>query len=133
MTTIADLQLSAELQELYLENKEWITQLQFLKDEYRFFIKLFNAEQNEAKKHSLEQALLVKNSLITLKEKIVKLDELTTKHQHLIESILKDQKSPIGYELIEQNTVIGKEIKLLLDSDRQIKKMLFSLVEEEKK
>jgi hypothetical protein len=132
MNTIPDLQLSSELQELYLENKDWISQLQFLKDEYRFFTKLFDEKQIEAKKHSPEQVLMIKDNLAQLQQKINKLEHLTTKHQHLIESILKDKDQLIGLELIEQNVAIGKEIKLLLKTDRLIKDDLFALVEKNK-
>ena len=124
-----DLQLSSELQELYLENKEWIAQLQFLKDEYRFFIKLFNSEQIAARKHSVEQVLMIGDSLMLLREKIEELEKLTITHQHLIASILKDEKQHVGLALIEQNTAIGKEIKLLLSNSQLIKKDLFALVE----
>lgn len=132
MNTIPDLQLSAELQELYLENKEWISQLQFLKDEYRFFTKLFDKEQIATKKHNSEQMLMIGDSLIQLHQKIEELEKLTAAHQHLIETILKDQKHYISLELIEQNVSISKEIKLLLSTDKLIKKDLFALVEGEK-
>ncbi|MEJ5963209.1 hypothetical protein [Pedobacter immunditicola] len=129
MSTIPDLKLSSELQELYLENKEWISQLQFLKDEFRFFTKLFDEKQMAAKKQSPEQVLMIEDNLTQLHQKIKKLEELTTKHQSLIESILKDQDQSIGLELIEQNVVIRKEIKLLLKTDRLIKDDLFAFVE----
>ena len=124
-----DLQLSSELQELYLENKEWIAQLQFLKDEYRFFIKLFDSEQVAERKHSVEQVLMIGDSLLLLRQKIAALEKLTVTHQQLITSILKDEKQQVGLVLIEQNTAIGKEIKLLLSTSQLIKKDLFGLVE----
>jgi hypothetical protein len=132
MNTIPDLQLSSELQELYLENKEWISELQFLKDEYRFFTKLFDEKQIAAKIHSPEEILIIEDNLAQLQQKINKLEQLTTKHQHLIESMLKDKDLHIGLELIEQNVAIGKEIKLLLKTDRLIKNNLFALVEKNK-
>lgn len=132
MNITTDLQLSSELQELYLENKEWISQLQFLKDEYRFFIKLFDTEQTATRKHSVKQILMIGDSLLLLRQKIAELEKLTIAHQHLITTILKDKQHYIGLELIEQNTVIGKEIKLLLKTSQLIKKDLFELVEADK-
>lgn len=129
MNTNPDLQLSSELQELYLENKEWMAQLQFLKDEYRFFIKLFDSEQIAARKHSVEQVLMIGDNLMLLRQKIEALEKLTITHQHLIATILKDEKQQVGLALIEQNTTIGKEIKLLLNTSQLIKKDLFALVE----
>jgi hypothetical protein len=129
MNTIPDLQLSQELQELYLENKEWRSEIDFLKDEHRFFTKLLNAEKLATLKHSSEQIELIGASLSLLQQKIVALENLTSAHQHLIESILSDSEQNIGLELIEQNATISREIKQLLDSDRKIKKDLFKLVE----
>ncbi|MFI5451402.1 hypothetical protein ACHMWN_04520 [Pedobacter sp. UC225_61] len=129
MNTIPDLQLSQELQELYLENKEWRSEIDFLKDEHRFFTKLFTAEKLAKIKHGKEQVELIGASLAQLQQKIEDLEKLTSKHQHLLESIFADSEQRIGLELIEQNTAIGKEIKLLLATDRIIKKDLFDLVE----
>ena len=130
METIENQQLSAELQELYLENKEWISQLQFLKDEHRFFSKLFEQQLLPGKPYSAAQASTIKNSLTLLYQKMEKLAQLTLAHKMLIEKALKDQEHQIGLELIEQNAAIAKEIKLLLSTDRLIKKDLFALVEE---
>jgi hypothetical protein len=129
MNTNPDLQLSSELQELYLENKEWRSEIDFLKDEHRFLTKLLNAEKLTAIKHGSEQIELVGKSLELLQQKIENLEKLTSKHQHLLESILSDNQQHIGLELIEQNAAISKEIKQLLASDRAIKKELFELVE----
>ncbi|WP_090993719.1 hypothetical protein [Pedobacter insulae] len=124
-----DLQLSSELQELYLENKEWRSQIDFLKDEYRFFTKLFAADKLAAMKHAPEKVEMMGNSLDLLHQKIKDLESLTSEHQHLIESILTEPKQHIGFELIEQNASIGTKIKFLFESDRAIKKDLFELVE----
>ncbi|MFD0940244.1 hypothetical protein [Pedobacter boryungensis] len=129
MNTIPDLQLSQELQELYLENKEWRSEIDFLKDEHRFFTKLLNAEKLATIRHGKEQIEMIGTNLALLQQKIDDLENLTSKHQHLLESILSDNEKHIGLELIEQNAAISKEIKFLLASDRQIKKDLFSLVE----
>lgn len=129
MNTIQDLQLSQELQELYLENKEWRSEIDFLKDEHRFLTKLLNAEKLAMIRHGQEQIALIGTSLVLLQQKIEDLENLTSKHQHLLESIFSDSNQHIGLELIEQNVAIGKEIKLLLASDKIIKKDLFDLVE----
>jgi hypothetical protein len=129
MNTNPDLQLSAELQELYLENKEWRSEIDFLKDEHRFFTKLLNAEKLASIRHSPEQIELIGTSLALLQQKIEDLENLTSKHQHLLESIFFDSEQHIGLELIEQNVAISKDIKLLLATDRAIKKDLFEVVE----
>lgn len=129
MNTNPDLQLSAELAEMYLENKQWKSDLDFLKDEHRFFAKLLNAEKLATIRHAPEQIALIGTSLALLQQQIEDLENLTCKHQHLIESIFADSEQRIGLELIEQNAAIAKEIKLLLAADRVIKKDLFEVVE----
>ena len=42
METIEQKYLVAELQELYLQNNEWLSDLAFLEDEMRLFKKLFD-------------------------------------------------------------------------------------------
>jgi hypothetical protein len=106
-----DLQLSQELQELYLENKEWLSQLLFLEDEYRFFHQLFeNRYSTIAIQHSSEELTFVGDSLAELKNQIDQLKALIAKHQHLLETILKDKKQNIGIELIEENSTIAIQI-----------------------
>jgi mannose-1-phosphate guanylyltransferase len=133
MITIADLQFSEELQELYLENKEYNAQLKFLQDEYRFFTKLLDAEQFDFKNKTEEQVILVEKSLTQLKEKLKKVEELAGQHKQLIESVLKNPKQPIDLTLIEMNATLGDSLKSLLQADREIKTELFTLVEGEKK
>lgn len=129
MNTNPDLQLSSELAELYLENKEWRSEIDFLKDEHRFFTKLLAADRLAIKNPPAEQIELIKTSLAVLKQQLDDLESLTSKHQDLIESIFTDSEQRVGLELIEQNAAINKEIKQLLAADRTIKKDLFELVE----
>ena len=42
METTQNEQLASELQELYLENKGWLSDVIFMEDEFRFFRKLFD-------------------------------------------------------------------------------------------
>ncbi|TKC12387.1 hypothetical protein FA048_01855 [Pedobacter polaris] len=129
MIITPDLQLSQELQELYLENKEYMSQLLFLEDEYRFFLQLFETRYTAiGEKHSEEELMFVGASLDELKSQMGKLKNLISKHQHLLETILKNEKQTIGFELIEENSIIAQTIATLLDSDKNIKKALFELV-----
>ncbi len=127
MNTIPDPQLSLEIQELYLENKEWISQLAFLQDEHRFFKKIFDGKILSGR--SSEDVLKVANSLTDLKNSIHLMEKLTLKHQHLLEAVLLDKNQSISLDLIEQNATIARDIQLLLSSERMIKKGLFTFVE----
>jgi hypothetical protein len=133
MITIADLQFSEELQELYLENKEYSAQLKFLQDEYRFFTKLFDAKQLNPKNKAEEQVLLVKRSLLSLKKGLAKVEELAKHHKKLIEAVLKNPDQAIDLTLIEVNAALGDALTSLLQMVREIKTELFTLVEGEKK
>lgn len=130
MDTISKSILSTELQELYLQNKEWMSHVLFLEDESRFFQKLFGQKLFViGKNNSIKQIDLITDSLNNLQERTIKLKALVTKHQHLLESILKDAELEVGLGLIEEHTAITAEIKQLFYSERLIKGKLFAMIE----
>ncbi len=130
METIESKQLSSEFQELHNENKEWLADVLFMEDEIRFYKKLFD---------KVITAALHENRVMELSPLSTKLDQLDhkkealklliTKNQHLIESIIKDAEKAVGIEVIEENTEITREIKLLFLEERAIRKALFSISE----
>jgi len=126
----AEAQLSSELQELYLENKETLSDILFLEDESRFFQKLFDKVLlSPIKEEKFQQIEFVNSSLLELQNRRDKLKTLLTNQQLSIESMLKNADMKIGLSLIDQNTIISAEIKALLNSDKLVKKELYSLVE----
>ena len=126
----AEAQLSSELQELYLENKETLSDILFLEDESRFFQKLFDKVLlSPIKEEKFQQIEFVNSSLLELQNRRDKLKTLLTNQQLSIESMLKNADMKIGLSLIDQNTIISSEIKSLLNSDKFVKKELYALVE----
>ena len=126
----AEAQLSSELQELYLENKETLSDILFLEDESRFFQKLFDKVLlSPIKEEKFQQIEFVNSSLRELQNRRDKLKTLLSNQQLSIESMLKNADMKIGLSLIDQNTIISAEIKALLNSDKLVKKELYSLVE----
>jgi len=126
----AEAQLSSELQELYLENKETLSDILFLEDESRFFQKLFDKVLlSPIKEEKFQQIEFVNSSLLELQNRRDKLKTLLTNQQLSIESMLKNADMKIGLSLIDQNTIISTEIKALLNSDKLVKKELYALVE----
>ena len=126
----AEAQLSSELQELYLENKETLSDILFLEDESRFFQKLFDKVLlSPIKEEKFQQIEFVNSSLLELQNRRDKLKTLLTNQQLSIESMLKNADMKIGLSLIDHNTIISAEIKALLHSDKLVKKELYSLVE----
>lgn len=130
MDVLSESRLSTELQELYLQNKEWMSHVLFLEDENRFFQKLFGQKLFViGKSHTTRQINLISESLANLYERTVKLKSLVLKHQHLLEDILKDAEHSVGLNLIEEHATITAEVQELLLSDRLLKSKLFLMVE----
>ena len=130
MNNQTEQQLSSELQELYLENKQWLSDVLFLEDEAAFFQKLFESVLSSAvKENLLTEILFINASLRQLEERRKEQKELILKHQHLLENLIKDQSKKIGLDLIIGNEKIIEEIKSLFISEKLLKKELYILVE----
>jgi hypothetical protein len=130
MDNISELKLSAELQELYLQNKDWMSQVLFLADESRFFQKLFGQRLFLiGKNHTAKQIDLISVSLANLEKRDHQLKHLVDQHRHLLETIFKGENQSIGLELIEQHEAIKTELNRLLHVDRLLRTELFSMVE----
>lgn len=130
MITSSDPQLSSELQELYLQNKQWLSDVLFLEDETRFFQTLFNKALSSAvEDNRFKELQLINIGLNELEEHRNNVRNLVNRHQQMLESMLKDQNKIIGLELISENEEVINEIKSLFISDKLIKKELYSLAE----
>lgn len=71
-TVIEDKELDAELQELYLVNKQWLSDLQFLDTELEFLRKLAaNNPVAVVRTEELNNLLDIKNSYLRLKKDIL--------------------------------------------------------------
>lgn len=124
--------LSEELQELYLENKEWLSDIAFLEDESHFLRNLFG-ESFSGAANNLKQMEKLNDQLIKLGDHRLLLKKLVLQHKDLIENILKDPNNAMNMSLIEENEKISSGIRTLFKEDRQVKKDLFDLVEGLKK
>ena len=125
-----DTQLSEELQEIYLQNKHWLADVEFLADETRFFRILFEKVLAGGVKEALfEEVRFVNLSLTDLETRREELRKLIISHQKMVGSIIANPGNPISIALIEENTANTKEILTLFSADRTLKSELFSLVE----
>ena len=130
MNTPSDPQLSSELQELYLQNKQWLSDVLFLEDETRFFHKILDTVLTTAVKEGrLHEVQLINASLTQMEERRNKLKTVVIRHHHMLELMLKEQDKKIGLDMINENITIIKVIKALFISDKVIKKELYTLVE----
>ncbi len=127
----ADAQLSSELQELYLGNKEKLSDILFLEDETRFFQKLVQkVVLSPIIKDKLREIEIINSSLAELQNRRDRLKALVNSQQNFIEAMLKDVSGKIEWSLIEQNTSISTEIASLFGSDNLVKRELYVLVEQ---
>lgn len=118
----AEAQLSSELQELYLENKETLSDILFLEVESRFLEKLLEKVLlSSLKEEKIKEIEFVNSNLVELQDRRDKLKILLSSQQHSIENMLKGADMVIEMSLLDHNTFITKEIKALLRADMLIK------------
>ncbi|RZK90528.1 MAG: hypothetical protein EOO98_08155 [Pedobacter sp.] len=122
--------LSTELQELYLQNKEWMSQVCFLEDESRFYQKLFGAKLFYiGKKHTAREIYAITENLTILGKRTTAIKDLVIKHQHMLEGILKTEDLSVGMNLIEEHSKLTADINEQLLANRIVKSDLFRMVE----
>ena len=130
METIEKKELATELQELYLENKEWLSDILFMEDEIRFFQNLFDKVITSAiHEHNTQELQPVNQKLAKLDAKRQTLKETIIKNQHRLEALIKTPEKAVGLELIEENTEITQTIKTLFVEEKAIRKNLYALAE----
>lgn len=127
----AEAQLLSELQELYLENKETLSDILFLEVESRFLEKLLEKVLlSSLKEEKIKEIEFVNSNLVELQDRRDKLKILLSSQQHSIENMLKGADMVIEMSLLDHNTFITKEIKALLRADKLIKQELYAMVEQ---
>lgn len=130
MNIAIDSQLSAELQELYLENKEWSSDILFLEDEMRFFQILFDKMLSvQIKSSHCQQVEVISASINNLLVRRKHLKSVLNLRKTKLEQLLEGKIEHIGLELIEEDANIVREIKELLATDKLVKGELFMLIE----
>ena len=131
MQTTIDVNLSAELQELYLENKEWTSDIHFLEDEMRFFQNLFDKVLSaKVKRENIEKVVIINTSLNDILERRKQLKSVLDLRKQKLEQLLKGNQIYITLDLINEDVAIIKEIKLLLANDKLVKNELFEMIKD---
>ena len=127
----SDSQLSSELQELYLQNKEWLSDILYLEDETRFFQKLFDTVLSSSiDEEKFEEIKFINASLNELQNRRTKLKILVNSQIQVLQSMIKDLTQKMDLQFIAANTKASDEIKDLFSSDKLIKRELYTLVEQ---
>jgi hypothetical protein len=132
MKTLIDSTLSAELQELYLENKEWLSDILFLEDEMRFLNRLFERVlDGEVKRESFPQLAMNSALLNVILERRKQLKTVLLNRKRQIEQLLSGTTVTIELEFIEEDAAIVSEIKSLMVAEKLLKDELFSFVQQQ--
>ncbi len=127
----SDSQLSSELQELYLQNKEWLSDILYLEDETRFFQKLFDQVLSSSiDEDKFKEIKFIDSSLSELQNRRDILKTLVNSQIQVLQSMIKDLTQKMDLQFIATNTKASNEIKALFSSDKLVKKELYTLVEQ---
>ncbi len=130
MKAIADNGLNTELQELYLVNKQWLSDLDFLKTELSFLEKRFGTsfaplmKKSEADKMN---ALLAKN--LEVDETSMQLKIEINNFLHKIEQQMLNITPILNFDFIEQHGKHISKITSVMQTYHLIKSKIFSLAE----
>ncbi|RZL19213.1 MAG: hypothetical protein EOO89_04030 [Pedobacter sp.] len=132
MDTLIDSTLSTELQELYLENKEWLSDVLFLEDDMRFLQKRFaDVLTGKVRREHLQQIEMISSMLTVILARRKQLKCVLQSRKHTIEQLLKGNLVTIGLAFIEEDAAIINEVKSLLIDEKLLKDKLFALVEQQ--
>jgi hypothetical protein len=131
MKTPMDSALSAELQELYLENKDWLSEVLFLEDEMRFFRKLFDQVLlGKMDREMLPKIERLSANINLTSERRKRLKSFFTNRTHTLERLLERNSVKIGLDLIEEDTAAALEIRSLISAERMLKEDLLALIKQ---
>lgn len=127
MGKVIDQQLSDQLRDLYLQNRQWLSDVLHLEDETRIFRKIYDQFYSTTLKDDRINVQQLNARLIALENHRNELKDLILQHQSLLESMIVDQGKTVGVSLIEAHTKIITEIRELFASDITVKEELSSI------
>jgi hypothetical protein len=118
-TAIEDGELNTELQELYLEAKQWIADLDFLDSELAFLNKLTaNMAANAEKKGEIEKLTGIEKTYLSLKEEM-------NAYLRQLEPLITQKKEDFDLGLIETYTHLKWRLDEVLHSCQTVKNSVF--------
>ncbi len=122
-TAIEDNELNAELQELYLVNKQWLSDLEFLDTELEFLTKL--AASNPVavvRTEELNNLLDIKNSYRGLKKDILS-------YLHELEPLIVEKHKDFNLLLIEKHAQLKDRLAEIFKSCVSAKRRIFECIQ----
>ena len=118
-TAIEDSQLNTELQELYLEAKQWMTDLDFLDSELAFLNKLTaNLAIQAEKEEEIEKLTGIEKVYLSLKGEMYA-------YLHGLEPLITQKKENFNLGLIETYTHLKWRLDEVLHGCQNVKNSIF--------
>ncbi len=120
-TAIEDSELDAELQELYLVNKQWLSDLEFLDTELEFLRKLAaTASVAVIRNEELNSLYILEDSYSFLKTDL-------TAYLHQLEPLIKGECKELDLKLIESYTQLKTRLAEMFEQCSKLKKEIFEV------
>src|SRR3569833_4218681 len=118
---VEDSQLEAELQELYLVNKQWLSDLEFLDTEFEFLRKLAaTASVAVIRNEELNSLVVIEQSYSFLKSDL-------KAYLHKLEPLIKAESKQLDLNLIEVYTQLKTRLSDMFEQCRKLKKEIFDV------
>lgn len=126
--TIAYAELNEELQELYLESKQWLSDLEFLDQEFLFLKKLLMAAVSPLVQHDEFERI---PDILLSAGKTAKNQE-ALKHEiimylHILEKYIKDSEQTLDTSLIQKHSNLESDLDKLKLAFASVKGLIINL------
>ena len=120
-TVIEDNELDAELQELYLVEKQWLSDLEFLETEFKFLRKLAATNSvSVVRNEELNNLVVIENTYTFLKK-----DLLANLNQ--LESLIIAKTKLLDWNLIENYAQLKKRLTEMFQLCQELKIEIFEV------
>jgi hypothetical protein len=125
-TQIEDKELTAELQELYLEGKEWISDLDFMETDIDFLKKLYFGLMKNSAAPSADTAMgigALEQSQRSLKSRI-------RGYLHTIEPLIINSDTTFQFSLLETFNILQHDLYETSATYKAVKNQVFALTKD---
>jgi hypothetical protein len=120
-TIIEDNQLNTELQELYLVSKQWISDLSFLEEEFKFLKKRFKETLNAA------DNLGELDKITAIESKHKDFEFRVQNYLRRLEPLITEKQLPLNIDLVETYAQIESELNQFSDEIQAVKNAVLAL------
>lgn len=120
--------LNSSLKSLHLECREWLNEIEFLKNEVAFFYKLIYIKEFQ-QDLPINQVINVENKLVYLyHDQLDKIKEELLNHEQYLAQFYKNHPQPDEENYRAKHRQLQKELKKISAHNRKIKEDIYTLV-----